>query len=291
MGNNNETMVDTYTLDDNIVFAENLRILECNSFVRLNHTIFMLCIHGSIQVDINNCQYTVEKNDLLICSPGFIIGHYVASPDFDCKMLCILPEEITQLLLHSESDSWNKFYYVKNHPVLHIDDHSVKLCEMYYEILRLKCKDSGNTYFKKIARLLIRAVLYEVLNLIDKLYDSPNYVAPHLSQADVLFRRFYDLLCENHIKERKVSFYADKLCITAKYLSTVCKRVTGKTVSHWIDEMVMAEIKTLLLHSNKSIKEICHECDFASMSFFGKYVKAHVGVSPNEYRRLHASHK
>lgn len=79
--------------------------------------------------------------------------------------------------------------------------------------------------------------------------------------------------------------YADSLCVTPKYLSTVCKQVTGKTALHWINEYVQVDIRHWLKNSDKTIKEIAGLLEFPNISFFGKYCRAHFGVSPTELRK------
>ena len=84
---------------------------------------------------------------------------------------------------------------------------------------------------------------------------------------------------------RSVSFYSNKMFLTAKHLSTVVKEVSGKTASEWIDSLVILEAKALLKSSELSIQEIADELHFANQSFFGKYFKHHTGMAPKEYRR------
>ena len=73
--------------------------------------------------------------------------------------------------------------------------------------------------------------------------------------------------------------------ITPKYLSTICRTISGKSPTDWISEHVVADIVHYLRNTDLSAKEIGEELGFANASFFGKYVRQHLGVSPNEYRR------
>ena len=84
---------------------------------------------------------------------------------------------------------------------------------------------------------------------------------------------------------RRVDYYANLLNITPKYFSTICKEMTGNSPSHIIDKYVMKDIENLMKNSTKSIKEIANELEFPTISFFGKYMRSHYGVSPKEYRR------
>ena len=92
------------------------------------------------------------------------------------------------------------------------------------------------------------------------------------------------MLTSDYPKDRSVSTYAERLCITPKYLSAVCKEFTGKPASDLIDKYVIKDILYLLKKTNKSIKEICNELEFPNISFFGKYVKRTIGMSPKLYR-------
>lgn len=85
-------------------------------------------------------------------------------------------------------------------------------------------------------------------------------------------------------KERKVLYYADRLHLSASYLSTVVKRISGKTAAEWIDDYVVLEAKALLKSTKLTIQQISDELNFPSQSFFGKYFKRITGLSPKEYR-------
>ena len=92
-------------------------------------------------------------------------------------------------------------------------------------------------------------------------------------------------VADNYKKERSVSFYANKLCLTPKHLSGVVKEVSGKTAGEWIDRLVILEARAMLKTTEMSIQQIAEHLNFANQSFFGKYFKHYVGISPKEYRR------
>lgn len=97
-------------------------------------------------------------------------------------------------------------------------------------------------------------------------------------------RNFLKQLQTHHKQERKLEFYADKLCLSAKYLSQTIKNSSGKTAGEWIDEYVMLEAKALLKSTNMTIQQISDELNFPSQSFFGKFFKRLAGLSPKAYR-------
>ena len=105
------------------------------------------------------------------------------------------------------------------------------------------------------------------------------------SRQEMLYSKFIDLLSWNFRKEREVKFYADKLCVTPKYLSQVVSGLTGRTPSDYIEELVVMESKALLNSTPMTIQQVSDELHFPSQSFFGKYFKRIVGMSPKEYRK------
>ena len=99
-----------------------------------------------------------------------------------------------------------------------------------------------------------------------------------------LFNQFLQLLGKQEQKRQKVSFYADQLNITPKYLSTVCKKVSDKNPMRWITESVMEDSYMLLKETDLSVKEISNRLGFPNSSFFGQYFREQAGITPIEYR-------
>ncbi len=99
-----------------------------------------------------------------------------------------------------------------------------------------------------------------------------------------LSKDFFSLLREYSREQRQVGFYADKLCITPKYLTFLLKQSTGKSANEWITNAVISDAKHLLKNSGNSIKEVSYTLNFANQSFFGKYFKKMVGISPKDYQ-------
>jgi YesN/AraC family two-component response regulator len=143
--------------------------------------------------------------------------------------------------------------------------------------------DEANHFRKLLVTTLLLAMFYDLSNVIFRYQQTADQ---RQSRADAIFARFIRLLEKHFSEERRVSFYAQQLCITPKYLSETVKQVSKRTPNEWIDNYVTAEIRVLLKNSNKSIKEIAEALHFPNQSFLGKYFKEHTGVSPSEYRKL-----
>lgn len=105
-----------------------------------------------------------------------------------------------------------------------------------------------------------------------------------LSGEESIMQRFMHEVRTHYKEERKVQFYAERLHLTAGYLSTLIKNISGKTASEWIDSYVLLEAKVMLKQTNMTVQQISDELNFPSQSFFGKYFKRLEGTSPKKFR-------
>ncbi|WP_295940867.1 AraC family transcriptional regulator [uncultured Alistipes sp.] len=151
--------------------------------------------------------------------------------------------------------------------------------------LELETQGPEKQFSFEIISNLISAIIYKFGNILhDYLKDHPEIQNPSRNRAEEYFKDFTRLLSENYLEERSVGFYAQQLCITPKYLTTLIKRISGHSVSEWIDNYVITEAKTLLKYSPKSVQEIAYYLNFPNQSFFGSYFKRNTGMSPTQYK-------
>lgn len=269
-------------VDGDIAIIDDLKDLPAVNPVKFNLILIVICVEGKLQLDVNEKTYVIRKNDILTCTPHIMINNYMISPDFKGKV-CGLSERFTQQMLHSSRFIWNKAFYISKNPIIHMNEEDVELFNHYYDIIYMKVKKEKRLYHEEVMKALLQAAFYELSA------DLNNFVSEAeddlIRQGDILFKNFMELLYHSKIKSRSVSWYAGQLHVTPKYLSAVCKKLSGKTASKWINEYVVEDIRSLLKHSTLSVKEISQELDFPNLSFFGKYVKAHLEMSPKNYRK------
>ena len=135
----------------------------------------------------------------------------------------------------------------------------------------------GNHTLHLACRILDGAELLEQVSFCNQ-SDS-------FSRSEVVFQSFMKLLSRRKVKKSEVGSYADELCVSAKYLTMVCVKQSGRSAVDWINQFVMDDVAHYLKNTELSMKEISEQLGFANHSFFGKYVKAQVGTSPAEYRK------
>ena len=253
-----------------------------NPPVQIDAAVLVLCTGGMMEIEVETNNYKLFRGDLLVCGPNRVMKPIKLLNNTAFKII-FLSHFMHRSGIGYQRSIWDKAFYLGTNPMIHLSDTQITQFEEYYRLLCEKLKNPSSSYHSEIMQSILQAMMYEILSYLDGVVVSEN--DRFVRQGEILFRRFVGLLAESKVKSRFVYYYADKLNVSTKYLSAVCKQVSGKTAGDIIDEFVMKDIIRMLKYSDKSIKEIALELDFPNISFFGKYVKAHLGVSPKAYRR------
>jgi len=272
-----------YTTGDIALLDERSKGKQKDSrLIQIDAVVLVLCTDGMLELEVETNKYKLFRGDLLICGPNRVMKTVLALENSRFKII-FLSRFMNRFNISYQRSIVDKAFYLGTNPVLHLGDNQIVQFEEYYRLLDEKLNNPTTSYHSEIMHSILQAMMYEILSYLDNV--APVKEEGFVRQGEILFRRFVNLIAESKVKSRFVYYYADKLNVSTKYLSAVCKTVSGKTAGDIIDEFVVKDIIRLLKYSDKSIKEIALELDFPNISFFGKYVKAHLGVSPKAYRR------
>jgi len=276
-----QSLTKTIFRNNGITFIEDMKeIPEVKFPARFDIAIFALALKGEARLSINLKEYTVTPNSLILIAPNSIILKQETSEDFSAIYIAISSELIDTMSV-AMPRQLNVFLYIQEHPVTVLKEQEAALLTEYYSFIRKQIQPDIKTYISEITYHLISSFIYKILSIINQYQPEKHSLQ---SRQKELFARFLQLLKEHYNMNRSVSFYADKLCITPKYLSALSKDITQLTASEWIDRCVILEAKRLLKTSSKPIQEISEELHFPNQSFFGKYFKHHTGHSPKHFR-------
>lgn len=237
-------------------------------------TICCLCLHGEAVGRINLSGCTLNAKSLFISVSRQILEVKSVSRDF--VGICILMSErfLTNLGIPFNFVVHNS---VLQQPVIRLTDGQFEAmtnyCHMVHRVLE---GEHPNRY--EVVKHLTCAFFYGIGYYFHQATDRA------ISNDEELMRRFLVEVEASYRRERKLAYYANRLNLTSKYLSSVVKNYSGKTASQWIDDYVILEAKALLKSTNFTIQQISDELSFPSQSFFGKYFKRITGRSPKEYR-------
>jgi AraC-like DNA-binding protein len=270
--------------DDDIVIVDSIQKYTETNAAHVAMNTIVVCLNGRVQGLMNGRQLELHKNQVAIIPPNVTVTDLMISPDFDMKGM-FFTNRILQSYLHDKIRVWNEMMYVYRIHVLTLDEDGLQFYVHFYEMLRL-CINNGaaNPYQTEVVQALLRSGILAVCGSLLTLAPA-NQVRSDVRSATVHFQRFLDLLGNTVKKHRTVESYANELCISAKYLSAICKDCSGKTANEWITEHVMEDIRYYLKSTNMSMKQICIQLGFPNTSFFGKYVKEHFGITPLKFRR------
>ena len=271
-----------YIENDFVIFDEKSSLPVAHYPSRINAVVIAVCLEGSFRVRVNLQEYEMTKNTLLLTFPEQILQSVNRSSDFAGLFIVISPTFIDRSL-KTMKEILPFMFYAKDNPCLPLTFKEVEYIKEYHSLLWSKVKMTDNLYRSEITKGILFSLFYEIYNIIS--HQMPVQSSPAKSRKEELFKLFMKEVAENYKIERSVSFYANKLCLTPKHLSGVVKEVSGKTAGEWIDNIVILEARALLKSTDMSIQEIAEELSFANQSFFGKYFKHYVGVSPKQYRK------
>lgn len=267
--------------EDDIVAFDHIDNLPQNENIRTEFYIVLMCLDGKASCRLGERTYEVRKNDMFFCHPQQFVENAMASLDFKCKGLVVSPSYIESVFLLG-GNMWNARRAISENPVIHLTDEEMAIAETNNNFIRDKLNAPRLPHSKEMLRLLFQSLLYE---FYDMLVPKLSYAPPSYTSAETIFCHFMNLASAETPRHREVKYYADRLCVTAKYLSAVCKQQSGSTASAILNRLSLDHIKRELRGTDKSVKEIATAAGFDNLSFFGKYVRRELGMSPREYRK------
>ncbi len=248
---------------------------------RMQCLLFAMCTEGTVQYVVDTVEQTVGPGDVIVIGNGQTVSDSRCSAD--CRGIVLLvSSDFFDEMVKDVHELSQLFLFAREYPVYTFTPEEVNNTLKYYSLMKAKVDETGHHFRRETVRSLFTTMIYDVSNAIYRVIHG-NEVRH--TRAEKIFIDFLRLVEQNFRTHRKVSWYGHELCISPKYLSETVKVISRRTPNEWIDNYVVLESRVLLRNSTKSIKEIAQELNFSNQSFFGKFFKEHVGVSPQSYRK------
>ena len=241
--------------------------------------VLIFCKQGKGKLNIDMREYVLEENTICTIFPGTIVLCTEASDDLLFFSLFFTFEFLAEM---PQIKNISFAERIKQYPTLQVPPEDAADFASYFLLIERQILNKQLNFVDKAARGLVYS-LYSEIASIYYLLETTKKEIPSSRQNEIL-NRFFPLLRE-HNSQRNVSFFADKMCLTPKYLSTKIKKLTGKSVFEWFNTSTIIKAKILLKTSNNPISHISEELDFPNASFFSRFFKKHTGMTPNEYRK------
>ena len=281
---------DTYRIGDSdeLVVMENIGTVP-SGVVRLqNHGVLFFITEGRAQLEYDGHVVQLQKNDLFLYMVHSTAANFMASSDFNCRQIWFGRAELFNIDIYKQisvADMSN----LKLNPVVHLNGDDIKLCDTYFQLLRDRMKFSTSVLTPDIVRMLFGTILLEMLSIMRR---NSEQVAEEVQHEDInsslhkkrIVDDFMRLVEESDGRIRRVDEFASQLNVTPKYLSTILKEVMNRRPSNYIQLYTLKAIERRLRFTDMTMQEIANDLNFPNPSFFGKYCKEHLGMTPLEYR-------
>ena len=251
--------------------------------VRMNAYAIAFCSKGSITLTSNLNQYTLKEHDLYVNLPGSILQ--VEAVDKAEVYVVTCEEKFIRRINVDLKLLTRLFFQVEKQPLVPLKEHDWEgIIHSFEEIENEDVKQMNDMYTAEVIRTALRLIIYKVCRIISQHLEHQRLEPFRYNRKEEYFHKFMYLLEQHYLEERNVGFYASHLNLTTKYLTTLIRQTSGKTVVSWIDAYVVLEAKNLLKYSTMNIQEIAYYLKFSNQSLFGRYFKNHTGMTPSEYR-------
>ena len=273
---------------DELVVMENFGSLPQGELSLDSHGLIVICTGGMAQFDYDGQQIQLHKNDLYLYMAHSVVCNFMSSPDFNCRQIWFSRSELWNINMYGEV-SLADMTYLKQHPKVHLPDEEMALLEDYFKLLCRRMRDQKPLLYSDIVRSLVSTMMLEMLCMIrrDKeqkaLSDIQEDNSPGFHKRRIA-DKFMRLVEQSDGRIRRVDDFATQLNVTPKYLSTVLKEVMNRRPSTFIQLYTMKAIEHRLRYTDMTMQEISNDLNFPNPSFFGKYCKEHLGMTPLEYR-------
>lgn len=275
---------DFFIMDIKFEAPQNTLTYPC----RLDGYMLIYCISGHIRLNVNLNEYDLKEGMAFFNLPGNLlrVNELVDAQEEGLHYVCIA---MSKAFVNDLKIDMNKLFTegmsLFEHPSVDMDRKEKDIAGKYMELLGYLL--SSDIPYKKEAICSVMSSVFYMLSGVwsrQTTLKNESSVPSVTSRSRMVFDQFIKLVSQHYTKHRNVGFYADKLCLTPKYLSKLIKDASGRSAPEWIDSYVILEAKNLLKYSNSAIKEIVYTLNFPNQSVFYKFFKARTGLTPSEYR-------
>lgn len=249
---------------------------------KLNAFSVMLVCHGEMTLTIDGTTYPIAKNSFVHLMERHVLKNIRLSADFIGYHVIASKNILSETLFNSRRPPIASIASMRTLPIHRLQPAETALLEA--NILRLLDNLARNEHAwqRDLVMNDLRGFFIEMKNILFKSHkDSDTRNIPTRDELMFLFIQLLDKHCR---EEHSVGFYADQLCVTPSYLSTVLKNISGKTVTKWLSEALFHEAQKLLRDPEQTLQQIADELNFSDQSAFGKFFKKNCGMSPMAYR-------
>ena len=239
---NNTQETGVYS-DGRIAIIDKIKDINQPKSVKIEDFVLLLCLKGKATIYINDELHEVRPGDMLIAHPNTILENGMTSIDIEIRCIALSIDYVKQLAM-MEVKRWEVICFFEKSPILQLQPDEVESFCQYYDLLRSKLSGPAGKHHKEMMDSLLQAFLYNMADTLSRF--APAMQPQSYNSSERLFKHFIEILSSSYPKPRSVTDYAQRLNVSPKYLSAVCKEVSGHTASELINNYVMKDVYYLL---------------------------------------------
>lgn len=246
----------------------------------MGQSTMFICVEGEVELLSNTVPFVMHAGDANYAQSGHIGLVKRFSPDARFLLVACADSFFMPPLSAAESAAFRRELSI--HPIAHLTKPQEVGCEILYKMIRnaLFKRDEVH-YVRRTVQGLLQAMFFQIMSAYAS--QSPDDSQYNYARQEEIYLRFIKLVEKNYTQERNIGFYADKLCITPKYLSQLIFKASGIYAGDHIDNYVIAEAKMLIKSHKYTIAQVSDMLNFTSQAYFGRYFKKHTGFTPMEF--------
>ncbi len=263
---------------DDIFIADRIGVLPFDA--EGEYLAHLLCLAGSCSYRFNGNVRNLQRGDLSIIRKRENIEYVRPSDDFQCRIIYARSSFI-ELCTPRTNYGIKGSIALFIDPIIHLTQEQFDLCMRDYDILQSRISNTHHLFWRESVVNAMQAAILDFFDFHARIHGDSDIT----TQQTSIMTRFIELLDSGIYREhREVSYYADKLCVTPKYLSEISKKVSGYAANYWINRYTSLDISRLLRDRSLTFVQISDMFHFSSPAYFSRYVQRTLGLNPTQYR-------
>ena len=246
---------------------------------KIGQGMILYCYSGTANISVDLNKWDIVQNTIISLIPKTILTLNQSSDNFRVEYISFSTSMFQEAVFRLDPSF---FRFIKDNPCHTHSSSEGEIVNVIIRLFWLIYYDRNNLYRDMIVKNQLQCFF---LNMYDKTRHAfPSHQRNGYNRAEEIFHKFINCIHTHYLDQKDVSFYANELCISPRYLSTIARQVTGESAKTIIDRHIILETKVLLRTTEMTVQEITNHLNFPSQSYLGRYFKKHTGESPIEYR-------
>lgn len=266
-------------MEHEIIIANNFG--EATQMLRGGYITHAFCRGGDCLFDLDGRKFSLAKGDCMILPQQTAeFAMISSSPDFAVDVIYVASGFI-QVATPLSNYGMRGHLALFEDPVMHLTDEQQAVCALNFDYIRHRLSLPQHHFHRDAMLNAVQCMIIDFFDFHVELFGE----ADVSGQPAQLMHQFLDLLEEgNYRQHRAVGWYADRLCVTPKYLSEVSKRISGQAAVYWITRYTSLDIARQLRSTDLTVDQLADLYCFTSTNYFSRYVQKNLGAPPSALR-------